>query len=180
MVPGGDDTARGLSLWLMPEGAAHARLQALILDLAGKNHAPAFPPHLTLLGGISASEAAARAGAAELARQLGPLTIHLGEIETSEAFFRCIYARADLTETLRAAELRAREPFSETASPFLPHVSLLYGHLSAPAREALRQDLGGALEVSFTASRLHLFRTEGPPRAWRLCAVFPLQGGGEA
>ncbi len=177
MVRAADDTARGLSLWLMPEGATHARLQALILELARKNLTPTFPPHLTLLGGISASEATARAGAAELARQMGRVTIRLGEIETSEAFFRCVYARAELTEALRWAEVRAREPFSEAAPlPFLPHLSLVYGHLPAPAREAVRQALGGALELSFAASRLYLFRTEGPPGAWRLRTVFPLRG----
>lgn len=177
MVPGADDTAQGLSLWLMPEGTSHVRLQALILDLARTHLTPPFPPHLTLLGGISGSEPAAREGAAKLAREMGPATIHLGEIETSKAFFRCVFARAELTDAPRWAEARAREPFSDAAAPpFLPHLSLVYGHLPDPVRQAVREHLGGALKLSFATSRLHLFRTEGPPRAWRLRGVFPLRG----
>jgi hypothetical protein len=176
MVGGPDDTARGLSIWLMPEAVPGARLQTLILDLARKNRTPSFPPHVTLLGGIAGPEDSVRAGAAMLARQMGPLTVHLGEIETSAAFFRCVFVRAELRPDLRWAEARGQKPFSEAAArPFPPHLSLVYGHLAAPAREAIREELGGVLKLSFAASCLHLFRTEGPPEAWQPRGVFPLQ-----
>lgn len=44
--------ARGVSLWLMPEGEAGRRLGALIDRLAARLGTPAFPPHVTLLPGI--------------------------------------------------------------------------------------------------------------------------------
>ena len=62
--------ARGLSLWLMPEGAEGRRLAELIEGFAARLGTRPFPPHLTLLPGI---EGWAELGAFELGPfDLGP------------------------------------------------------------------------------------------------------------
>jgi 2'-5' RNA ligase len=172
-----DDNAVGMSLWLMPEGAVRDRLRVLIGELARRHRTPLFLPHLTLLGGIPGPEEAALSRAAGLGRALGPIAIRLREVETSDDYFRCVFVRAELTESLRGAHVDARAAFPGAApTPFLPHLSLLYGRLESPQRAAVLRELGPAQEVAFEASRLHVFRTEGPPRAWRRRGAFLLGG----
>ena len=48
--------ARGISLWLMPEGRARERLAALIDRLATRLGTAAFAPHVTLLPGLPGPE----------------------------------------------------------------------------------------------------------------------------
>ena len=170
-----DDIAVGMSLWLMPEGRVGDRLRVLIGELARRHRTPAFPAHLTLLGGIPGPEEAVLSRAAGLSRGLGPIAIRLHEMETSDEYFRCVFVRAEPTESLRGAHVGARAAFTGAApTPFRPHLSLLYGRLEAPERAAVLRELGGTLEVAFEAARLHVFRTQGPPRAWRRRGAFPL------
>ncbi|HXB57040.1 MAG TPA: 2'-5' RNA ligase family protein [Vicinamibacteria bacterium] len=172
-----DDTAVGMSLWLMPESGVGDRLRVLIEGLARRHRTPSFPPHLTLLGGIPGPEEDALSRVAGLARGLGPIAIRLVDVETSDEYFRCVFVRAEPTEALRAAHVGARAAFANVAStPFRPHLSLLYGRLEPPERAAVLQELGGTLELAFEASRLHVFRTQGPPRDWRPRGAFPLGG----
>ena len=46
--------AKGISLWLMPEGDAHQRLSEIIDRLAARLGTTPFPPHVTLLPGVLA------------------------------------------------------------------------------------------------------------------------------
>src|SRR5437879_1543205 len=161
-----DDIAVGMSLWLMPEGRAGDRLRALIGELARRHRTPSFLPHLTLLGGIPGPEEAALSRAAGPARGLAPIAIRLREVETSDEYFRCVFVRAEPTKALRGAHVDARAALAGAApTPFKPHLSLLYGRLGPNERAAVLWELGGTLEVAFEASRLHVFRTQGPPRA---------------
>jgi 2'-5' RNA ligase len=172
-----DDTTVGTSLWLMPEGGVGDRLRVLIGDLARRHRTPSFLPHLTLLAGIPGPEEAALSRAAGLARGLSPIAIRLREVETVDEYFRCVFVRAEPTEALKGAHILARAAFAGVApTPFLPHLSLLYGRLESSERAAVVRELGGTLEVEFEASRLHVFHTEGPPRAWRRRDAFPLGG----
>jgi 2'-5' RNA ligase len=172
-----DDTAVGMSLWLMPEGGVRDRLRVLIGELARRHRTPSFLPHLTLLGGIPGPEEAVLSRAAGLARGLGQIAIRLREVEASDEHFRCVFVQAELTDALRGAHVLARAAFGGAApTPFLPHLSLLYGRLGPKERAAVLKELGGTLEVAFDASWLHVFRTQGPPRAWRRRGAFPLGG----
>jgi hypothetical protein len=172
-----DDTAVGMSLWLMPEGEVGDRLRVLIRGLARRHQTPSFPPHLTLVGGIPGSEEAVLSRVADMARGLRAIAIRLVDVETSDEYFRCVFLRAEPTEELRGAHTQAGAVFPETApAPFLPHVSLLYGRLEPPERAVVLRELGGTLKLTFEASRLYVFRTQGPPRAWRRRGAFPLGG----
>ncbi|HKC14107.1 MAG TPA: 2'-5' RNA ligase family protein [Vicinamibacteria bacterium] len=170
-----DDSAVGMSLWLMPEGPVGERLRELIGGLARRYRTPFFPAHLTLLGAIPGPEEAVLSRVADLARGLGPIAIHLLDVETSDEYFRCVFVRAEPTEPLRAAHIDARAAFADAApTPFRPHLSLLYGRLEPLQRAAVLRELAGTLELTFEASELHVFRTLGPSRDWRPRGAFPL------
>jgi 2'-5' RNA ligase len=171
--------ARGISLWLVPPGAARERLGALIERLAARLGTRRFPPHLTLLPGIEGrAEDAVLATARSLAARLQPLTIRLESVEGREEHFRCVIALAVADEPLRAVHEAAARAFGRSPDPgFLPHVSLVYGSLDPDTKRALIQEAPGAVARSFEATRLHVWRTEGPVGDWREIGAFELGPG---
>src|SRR5512136_1264008 len=95
--------ARGVSLWLMPEGETYERLAGLIARLSRRFSTPAFAPHLTLLPGVGGwLEDDLLVASRRLAADLRPLEIGLSAVEGREEPFRCLFARAVLDEPLGA------------------------------------------------------------------------------
>jgi 2'-5' RNA ligase len=172
--------ALGISLWLMPPEPARARLAALIEDLAARLGTRPFAPHLTLLPGIEGqAEQAVLAAAESLAARLRPLTIRLQSIEGGEEPFRCVMALAAADEPLGGAHDAAARAFGRQPDPeFLPHVSLVYGWLAPETKRALVREIGTSAALVFEASRLHVWRTEGPVQDWRVLGAFDLGRGG--
>lgn len=164
-----------LSLWLMPPPAVRASCQALIARLAQRLGTPVFEPHLTLAG-TTLEEAEAVARLRALAQQLPPLPIRLGELQSTDAYFRCLYARADLTPALRHAYDTACRRLDQAPADFLPHLSLVYGDLDVDTKNRLIAELGGRLDLQFTVERLALYDPAGSPSAWRRVADVALTG----
>jgi 2'-5' RNA ligase len=176
----GAGRARGVSLWLMPEGEVRDRIAALIARLAGRFSTPTFPPHVTLLPGIEApSEGEVLEASRALSRRLRPLEVGLQGVEGREEHFRCLFVRAASDAPLVAAHAAAARAFGREPDPeFLPHLSLVYGTLAPETKGPLAAELGSGLPGSFAATCLHVWRTEGPVGDWREVEVFPLAGEG--
>ena len=168
--------ARGVSLWLMPEGEARARLSALVAGLAERLGTTPFPPHVTLLPGIDApSDGEVLAASRTLAGGLPPLAVRLVQVEGRADHFRCLFARAAADPRLVSAHTAAARAFGRPPDPaFLPHLSLVYGALGPDVKVRLAAPLRGAVELAFEARRLHVWRTEGPPGDWRELGSFGL------
>jgi 2'-5' RNA ligase len=164
----GGARAVGISLWLAPESAGRERLGRLIAELAGRLGTPPFEPHVTLLGGLTLDESQVRARCRHLARRILALPLRFRGIEGTDEYFRCLYLRVSETDDLLAAHNRAREEFGlRQELPFVPHLSLLYGHVPPATREALIAELQAQVPPGFLADRLEVVRTEGPPGDWR-------------
>jgi hypothetical protein len=170
----GTDRARGVSLWLMPEGDTRGRLANLIARLAARLGTAAFPPHLTLLPGIAGpSEHDTLSVSRDLAAALRAFPVRLGGVEGGDEHFRCLFARAASDPRLVSAHAAAARAFGRSPDPaFLPHLSLVYGTLGREAKERLATELRGAADLAFEARRLHVWLTEGPPRDWREIGSF--------
>ncbi len=170
--------ATGFSLWLMPEGEAFARFGDLIARLAGQHKAAAFPPHLTLLGGLSAPEPVVVALSARLAQSVPCLQIETAEVVHSDAYFRAVAVRVKPAPEL--IELRARALAAlglEGGPAFEPHLSLLYGDVPAGEREAIVRQLGRDFPDRFEVRRLDVYATAGRPEQWKRVARLPLAEG---
>jgi 2'-5' RNA ligase len=175
----GEPRARGVSLWLMPEGEARDRLAGLIARLSERFSTPAFPPHVTLLPGIGGREDDLIAVSAALAADLPPFPVRLRGVEGCDEHFRCLFARAVADRPLRAAHAAAARAFGREPDPaFLPHLSLVYGTLPPETKWPLAMELASAVPRSIEVARLHVWRTEGPVGDWREVGTFPLAGGG--
>jgi hypothetical protein len=171
--------ARGISLWLVPEGDTRLRLAALIDRLAARLGTEPLAPHVTLLPGLPGPEDAVLGAASAVASRLPPLLVRLGGVEGHDEHFRCLFARAVVDGPLRAAHAAVARAFDREPDPaFLPHLSLVYGTLPPETKWPLAMELASAVPGSIEAARLHVWRTEGPVGDWRELGTFLLEGGG--
>ena len=158
------------SLWLLPDEAD--RLAPVLASLAAAHGGPRFAPHLTLLGSIPGDDL--RRGAAALASRLPPLTLPTGAVVGADRWFRCVTLQVPCTAALQAARSAAEAAFGVPPRPWRPHISLLYGALTAPARASLIAALPD-LPPTVRFSRLSLVRTVGPAESWTTLAAHPLR-----
>jgi 2'-5' RNA ligase len=164
------------SVWLMPSGEVLQRLAETILDLSREYAGPAFAPHVTLAGGIVAPAREAASKMADLARRISPFTVRLTAVDGLDDYFRCLFVRVATTYPIMAANKAAREVFSLAPQPaFMPHLSLLYGHLLSSVKERIVASLGRQFALEFKVTTLHLFLIKGEPAAWRRVASFGLR-----
>ena len=159
------------SLWLLPDDDRW--LTERLASLAAAHDGPVFAPHLTLLGSVFGPPAALQEQTASLAAQLSPLRLPTAGVHGSEEWFRCITLQVDKRPPLQEARERAEEIFGADARPWTPHISLLYGHLTAAARSAALATLP-PVPATVRLSTLALVETIGPAEAWTERARFPL------
>jgi 2'-5' RNA ligase len=167
--------ATGISLWLMPEGEAFTRFDQLIARLAVRYKTPAFPPHLTLLGGLSAPEHVVVALSARLAHSVCCLRLETTDVVHSDDYFRAVVVRVKPVPAL--VDLRARALAAvglDAGPPFEPHVSLLYGRLDAGPREEVVREVGRDFPDAFEVRRLDVYSTAGTVERWTRAARVPL------
>ena len=101
----------GASLWLMPDGKWASVSRPWIDRLAERFRTARFPPHVTLLSGLSGEEADLAARARLAAAALAPVAVHLDTVEGRDEHFRCLFVRAVEAGPLAAAHAKAAEAF---------------------------------------------------------------------
>ena len=168
-------TPARFSLWLVPEGAAEAALQAVINRLATEHGGPSFPPHMTLLSGIVTTEDDVVERARRLAIENAPITLHLDGIGTDETYFQSLFATVVPTPELVGLRAAAQAIFPEAPDPYRPHISLLYGHPALETKRAIAAAERNALPSSVRALTL-LVMTGHEVADWRYVLRAPLVG----
>jgi hypothetical protein len=165
----GEETAFGVSFWLLPQGSEYERLAARIHALATLHGSTPFPPHVTLLGGIRGDETAILTAAGRFAKDSPALPVRLVAASVRDEYFRRLVLEAHPTEELMAARARAAASLALPATGFEPHLSLLYGRA-----EVVPADAGVQLPLAFTCRQLAVWRTQGAASAWRPLGTFLL------
>jgi 2'-5' RNA ligase len=162
----------------MPEGERRDRLATLIERLAARLGTVAFPPHVTLLAGVTAPAGEVLEAARTLALDIAPFTIDLDAVEGRDEPFRCLFVRAAATEALRQAHAAAARLLGRAPDPtFLPHLSLVYGSLAPEVKAALARELEAEVRRPFGARQVDVWRTAGSVADWRRLGTFALGGG---
>ena len=156
-------------LWLKPSRKASNQFAGVIQQLALELDAPAFEPHITLLGNLKGSEAGHVASSKELARSLGPFSINLLRPAYGDDYFHCLFLVAELTAPLLHAHTLARHLFHEEGDAcYLPHISLVYGRYSEDRKKDIIARLPASLCSPCEASRLSLIRARSDdPKEWQ-------------
>ena len=167
-----------LSLWLQPEEAAAAELDAVIARLAAVHGTAVFPAHLTLLAVIEQEVDTAVAALDEVRQLLDPLDVWFNETRCEHAWQRSLYLAAVPEAGLRRAFEVAARTFGAPGRPsFEPHLSLQYSHLPVVDKVSLAASLSMELPMTVRFDRLSLWHTEGSDAGrWRLRASRTLTG----
>lgn len=163
------------TLWLMPDKEAYQKLSKLIIDLSTLHETPEFEPHVTLLSGIMDEEAQAIQKTAQLANQFSMISANLNRIDFLELFYRCLFFHTNKSQALMEIRSAAEALFEHTnITPFVPHVSFLYGSLPVFQKEAIIAELGEAFFINFNMTRIRLVKTQRTPEFWTLIKEFEL------
>jgi 2'-5' RNA ligase len=169
-------------LWVIPSGRAHDLLAGTIVKLSDQYRSPCFSPHVTLLGHLPGTEAEILSRAKMLARRLRPFQIDLTKAGTTDQYFQCLFLYVDCTVAIRDAHIQAVTMFSMAdASPYTPHLSLMYGHFPGDLREQAASALPTSLKLEFVVNRLEVIRagSEDPPD-WITIESIPFGQGSTA
>ncbi len=166
------------SLWMVPSGEAHERLQDLISGLAAAHGTPVFRPHVTLLGGLTAPLRQIEAKATRLASSLRPFMVRFSGIGHADEYYRCLFLRVRKTRDVMAANAMAREAFDRVGDrPFMPHLSLMYCDFDASRKEETASAVGAdVLGIAFEVDAICVFSTDGEPGQWKGVLSLPLMG----
>jgi 2'-5' RNA ligase len=165
------------SLWLMPAPTVRAVLAELIDTLGRRLGTPRFEPHITLAAPNNAMEADAVARARDLAEQLAPISIRFDGVGYADAYFRCLFLRAEKSAELIAAHRYACELLGQPPEvEFMPHLSLVYGKFDRALKENLTIEIGTRLPQALSADRVGLCAIAGPPDGWQVIGPYPLTG----
>jgi Cyclic phosphodiesterase-like protein len=167
--------ARGVSLWLTPEGPEAQAVGALLSELSCRFGTPVFGPHVTLMAGLALHPDAVVGRCRELARGLHPIPLRFLSVQRGADYFRALYALASPDLPILDARQRAEALFpAHPRESFLPHLSLLYGALPGETMRLLAEEVGSASPPSLLLYTLEVVSTEGPVSAWRSLARLPL------
>ena len=126
----------------MPAPADEAMLAGIVGDLSGRFGTPVFAPHLTLLGDTETPPAALERAVATVAETVAAFSEPVTAVEGIESYFRSFYARFAASAPLTMLK-RTLDP--QDSTPFMPHVSLLYGAVEASAKTAAIAEIGARL-----------------------------------
>jgi len=172
-------TGRDLSLWLRPEPAAAAELDAVIGRLAAVHGTASFPAHLTVLAGLDREPEVAAAALSELAGVTSPVRVRFGETRCEAVWHRSLYLVATPDPALRRLAEQAVRSFGATdLSAFEPHLSLQYSQLPVADKLRLAAQVELPLPLAVHFDRLSLWQTPGSDAGrWRMVAERTLAAG---
>ncbi|MET0556606.1 MAG: 2'-5' RNA ligase family protein [Vicinamibacteria bacterium] len=169
--------ARGVSLWLTPEGPEAQALGAIVSELSCRFGTPAFTPHVTLMAGLALHPEAVVGRCRELARGLHPFSLRFLGVQRGADYFRTLFVLASPDLPILDARQRAESLFAaHPRESFMPHLSLLYGALPTETLRLLAEEVSASSPPSLLLQTLEVVSTEGPVSAWRSLARLPLGG----
>jgi 2'-5' RNA ligase len=164
-------------LWLLLSGPVQERFAALIDALSGQLGTSRFIPHITLMGPIDLSVDETVLRVVDLATRLTPIPLRLTDVSWTDEHYRCLFIRAEPSEQLIAAHRAACAALGQPVEPdFMPHLSLVYGDLSAERKTQVVNEIGRHFDVVIETSHVGLCLATGGPAQWRLIQTFALGG----
>jgi 2'-5' RNA ligase len=164
------------ALWLLPDPVATHSFAGLINDLSNRYEGPRFVPHVTLLGRLTGPEDVLAETTEQLAQQIQTLTLRPQGIAGEAYYFRCFYVKLEKSEQLLQAHERASNTFGNGyASGYLPHLSLVYGHLQRTEKTSRRSEVEDKLPPDFVTDRLQLVHIAVSVPDWRVVITSPLR-----
>ncbi|XP_062179237.1 cyclic phosphodiesterase-like [Phragmites australis] len=171
------------SVWALPPEPVRDRLRRAMEALRAAHGFPAFEPHATVVGAIRLRRAQAIEMLRAAAAGVRPYTVRVAGVARGDFFYQCVYLLLEPTpEVVEASDHCCGHFGYERSTPYMPHVSLLYGDLTDEEKEEARKkveeldkDICG---LQFEVSELALYRTDTEDKSlesWELVEVYHLE-----
>ena len=161
------------TLWLEPAGKNASILQNYIENFASRAGTHSFPPHLTLIGGISSETPDIQKIVRSLAESRQPFIVSNTVPDSSDQFYKSVFIQY-VSEELITFNKEAQRVFSKSYE-YEPHVSLLYGKVSSVLAETFVSELQKEpLILDFEVRRMSLWHAKGEYTEWKKLETFPL------
>lgn len=162
-------------LWLKPSGRVYDLLVKTIAELSQVYQAPFFEPHVTLLGSLPGTEEEITLRSSQLGTSLRPFDIQLTTPAYGDQYFQCVFLKVQETPAMMNAHELATRLFEKHTSPYMPHLSLLYGHYSIERKDKIAATLPETLQLRFTVDTVDLIRARSEePKDWVPILTVPL------
>ena len=156
------------SIWLLPSDDGLLYLNEVVQTLAAKYSTPVFLPHLTVASPVQSELPAITSILEAYSQQYNSFSLDVVAIDTSPRRFESVVLLMKRTAILDSFRTNVWVGNSTNKDdlcviPFRPHVSLVYGELSAD----IRKEIVESLEVKgpFCFSQLALM-SPGPNGDW--------------
>ena len=162
-------------LWLTPSGKVYDIFVKTIADLSKMYQGPFFEPHVTLLDSLPGTEEEISVRSSQLGTSLQPFDIQLTASAYGDQYFQCVFLKAQETPALMNAHDQARRLFLKDNKPYMPHLSLLYGHFPIELKDKITATLPETLRLSFPVDKFELIRAlSEDPKDWIPILTVPL------
>lgn len=164
-------------LWLTPAEPVLRQLRALIDSLAHEHGGPSFEPHITLLSRLRGTATDIETGVAQLAVGFAPITLHCPTLGWSDEYYRCLYLNVEKDPYLISLYDQAQAQIPHAVSKdFVPHVSLIYGHLAEQTKRKMATALQDTYPKRVPVDRLSICHAPDGPETWQLVKTFYFTG----
>jgi len=156
------------ALWLEPSGDVAFKLQERIRKLSKQYDTPPFSPHVTLLGGIKATETELVPLANTLAASVEPFDLELTKAGCHNTYYQALFVHVKENSELKELRKNACRLFDCPADEkFMPHLSLLYGNLPREQKERILNMVGRDFYIQFPVKNIVLMQIDGEPANWK-------------
>ncbi|XP_043808431.1 cyclic phosphodiesterase isoform X2 [Manihot esculenta] len=153
------------SVWAVPPEDVADRLKKLMDGLRSEFGGPQFQPHVTVVGAIRLTEQDALEKFRSACDGLKAYTATVDRVATGIFFYQCVYLLLHPTpEVVEASEHCIGHFGYKRSTPYMPHLSLLYGDLKDDDKKKaeekaniLDESING---LSFQVSCLALWKTD--------------------
>ncbi|XP_020581564.1 cyclic phosphodiesterase-like [Phalaenopsis equestris] len=171
------------SVWALPPPDFKHRLKSLMSSLRSEFAGPIFDPHITVVGDLPLRREDAIARFHSAAASVKPFTARIADIAYGTFFYQCVYLLIDPSPEVVETSAHCCGHFGYNRStPYMPHMSLIYGDLSEEKKERARTR---AMEIDesicglgFEVSLLALCKTDTRDRtteSWEIVELCDLK-----
>ncbi|CAL4902239.1 unnamed protein product [Urochloa decumbens] len=183
MDPADQSPEEVYSVWALPPAPARDRLRRIMEGLRAAHGGPAFEPHATVVGDFRGRRSAAVEVLRAAAAGVQPYTARVTGVGRGTFFYQCVYLILEPTPEVLAASDHCCGHFGyQRKTPYMPHVSLLYGDLTDEEKEEARKKVEeldrDICRLEFEISELALYRTDTADKSlesWELVEVCHLE-----
>ncbi|MGQ3330773.1 2'-5' RNA ligase family protein [Halorubrum sp. FL23] len=166
------------SIWLTLEesSSAHAQLKRVIDTLAHTyDDAPAFEPHLTLVGGIDGDRQRLAHTVSALGEETEPSELDISGVQCSTTAHQCVFCLVEPSLQLLQLRRQAMTTLERPEAMYVPHLSLIYSDMGLDQRVALADAIDpAALPNQVRVTTIEVVETSGPVTDWESVCTVPL------